>query len=98
MPKKIIPPAPPTPIISDDLFGEISATLNTSIHELVYAHHHLENDDIESSLDALTLVASNVESIQQKIIAELTARTHPALKQNSYSPLLLTQKITPNAS
>jgi len=55
-------------IIPDIEWETIERTINASIHELVYALHHAENDEIEEALDALTAVALNVETIQQAIL------------------------------
>ena len=58
-----------SPLIPDIEWETIERTINACIHELVYALHHIEENETEEAQDCLTTVGMNVDTVQQQILA-----------------------------
>ncbi len=53
--------------ISDKEFEAMKALINTTIHELVFACHHMEDDEIESAQDALITAQGNLATVETQL-------------------------------
>ena len=54
--------------IDDITWERIEHTINCSIHELVYALHHIEDDQFDEAQNCLTTVGMNVDTIQEQLL------------------------------
>ena len=61
--------------ITDEQFEEIRTTINTTIHELVMACHHAEEDEIDEALDCLVTCQSNIESVTTQLVPHDSANS-----------------------
>ena len=66
------PPANPrNPVrvaqIDDITYAQIERTLNCSIHELVWALHHIDDNHFSEALDCLATVTLNTDTIGYQI-------------------------------
>lgn len=55
--------------ITDEQFERIKETINTTIHELVMACQHCENDEIDSACDCLVTCQSNLDAVANQLVA-----------------------------
>ena len=58
--------------LSDQDFTAIKETINTTIHELVMACHHAENDEIDEAQNCLMTCHGNLENVAQELITKAT--------------------------
>ena len=54
--------------LSDKQFETLKSSINTTIHELVMACHHAEEDDIESAQNCLMTCQGNLEEVAAKLV------------------------------
>ena len=54
-------------LLTDAQIEAFKATINNTIHELVFASHFLEEDDLEGAQNALMTVAGNVERVSNEV-------------------------------
>jgi hypothetical protein len=55
-------------IIPDSEFERLKATLNETIHELVFAVKFMEDDQIEEAQNALLTASSNVNTVAEELL------------------------------
>lgn len=53
--------------LTDAEFEAIKARLNDTIHELVFAVQHLEQDDFDDALTCLTTAGGTLDSVSEEI-------------------------------
>lgn len=53
--------------LSDAEFEAIKTRLNDTIHELVFAMQHLDQDDLDDALTCLTTAQGTIEAVSEEI-------------------------------
>ncbi len=53
-----------SPSLSDRRFRAFQRVANVTIHELVYACHHAEDDQLEAAWDSLITATGNLDELQ----------------------------------
>lgn len=61
--------------ISDSEFESMKVTLNSAIHELVFAVQHMDNDEVESAQDSLVTASMNIEEVANKLASFAAGNT-----------------------
>jgi DNA-binding MurR/RpiR family transcriptional regulator len=54
--------------VSDAKLESFKASLNASIHELVFACQHLDQDDLEDAANCLMTAQATIESVAGEIV------------------------------
>lgn len=77
--------------LSDGRFTEFERLANVTIHELVYACHHAEDDQLEEAADGLITASGNIDQLQtilahaERRASRLNNRSHPFADTVTYA-------------
>jgi len=55
--------------LSDAKFEELKGRLNNAIHEIVFACHHLEDDQLDDAATCLVTAQATVENVAEEVVA-----------------------------
>ena len=55
--------------ISDAKYEELKARLNNAIHEIVFACHHLEDDQLDDTATCLCMAQHTICNVADEIVA-----------------------------
>lgn len=56
------------PQITDQQFEALKASLNSAIHELVFAVKHLEEDQLEEASSSLMTAQGTIDTVAQQVV------------------------------